>query len=644
MDAFIRLFKGVPIETNTSTLMSTEFKDSLFCKNIMLQTIEKGFIFSPEIIKNYNKNELMQLIQIVQKEVGLSGIQMNSSFHKSWGKVRYAPINQLVIEQIVHYITTYGFEQLGIYDENTVYIPKEKLKIPELTEDIKLTVIKGYTTEELKNKLSKLLETNIAYKEQTIKDIATVTVSLRLAFTPDKIKNKEVRIMLYDYMNVVPSDPVEFLRFLIFKATGKTLIIKDKKTIEAIKKSELGIWGLSKYFNEYDIMFGIQNLATIFYRFKPLFLAFKKNKKNNTYINKIRKLAKKYHVPFEQDYLNNVTSYIKQNKLNITKLVEELKHVTVFRKIRLLQALKFRISGAEGIVYKIRNGKSYATSFNVSDLDLYYVIDIYNIVLYSIVTDVAKNVKGKKIYIPEDIEYALPSSEKQFTGDIPLGSYVNVDTNMVAGVHWENVDNNRVDLDLSLVNSTTKIGWDGDYRSSNRDILFSGDITDAPKPNGASELFYLSNTKPGVYLMYVNYFNYSKWDDLTVPFKILVAEEKDANFKKLYIVNPNDVKCVVKTDMNKKQKLLGMIYVSSNHDKRFYFIGSDIGEKVTSGWIKYSEYIQDYLKKTFTDCVLLRYVLKRAGAILVDNEEEADINLSPEQLDKNSIINLINKK
>ena len=85
--------------------------------------MKNGYILSPEVVFNYPNIDI--LLTTIDEEIGLSGKQMNASFHKSWQKVRDADIIQLVMEQIIHYITTYGFERLGIYDENSVYIPNE---------------------------------------------------------------------------------------------------------------------------------------------------------------------------------------------------------------------------------------------------------------------------------------------------------------------------------------------------------------------------------------------------------------------------------------------------------------------------------------------------------------------------------------
>lgn len=108
---------------------------------------------------------------------------------------------------------------------------------------------------------------------------------------------------------------------------------------------------------------------------------------------------------------------------------------------------------------------------------------------------------------------------------------------MVIGVHWENVGDQRIDLDLSLTSTDTKIGWDGAYRSVNRDILISGDMTDAPEPLGASEIFSVSPQARGIYLMFVNYFNYQA--DVEVPFNLLIADESPTQLEKNYTIDPS---------------------------------------------------------------------------------------------------------
>jgi len=626
MKETIRLFKAVPIIVK---------KKKTAIKELIETTMKKGFIFAPEVIHNYSKEEINELITVVEKEVGLTAEEMNASFHKSWKKVRDASREQLVWEQIIHYMTTYGFEAMGIYNESSVYILNEKLDIPEVNlKEIKFVVIRGYTKKELKEKLVSLLNTGIALKDETLDDVTEVAKFVEL--TEDEvegIKNKEAKIRMYIQLNIVPANPIEFLRYILYLYTEKSLLIKNKGTIAIIKENST--LKINSLLVGYGKKHSFNRLAKIFYRFKPVFLALRKDNQTKHIINKIRKLAKKYHKPMKEDYLNNITCMIKEGKkIKEKELNEELNKVNTFRKIRLAYALKYRTKDVDSILYRIRNGKGYAIDFNFSDKkEAKRVMDL---VVESIITDVKKNVKGKKIYIPENIKYALPSTEKQFTGDLPSGTYIEILKDMVAGIYWENVKEHRIDLDLSLMSPTTgKIGWDGDYRSNDGSILFSGDITDAPK--GASELFYIRKQKMESYIMFVNYFNFE--EKVEVPFKIVVGKQQANEFNN-YMIDPNNVICVAKSNINRKQKILGLI-VTTTDNCRFYFVETYLGNSITAGNAKFVENSRKYLFNFYKNTISFNEILKKAGAKLVDKREKCDIDLSPEVLQKDTILNLI---
>lgn len=631
MDSTIKLFKAVPVTSKRKKKAS----DSLLKK-----TIEKGFVFAPEVVYNYSEKELLELIVKIEKEVGLSGKQMNSSFHKSWTKVRDSTMFQLVIEQVFHYITTYGFEALGIYDKDSVYIPNEKLEIPDLEGGITLTIIKGYTKKELKQKLLELLKQGIALGEDTVKDIVDVALFVDIAEQEiEQIRNKETKAILYDYLGKFPESPIEFLRFLVYKSTKKTLLIKDKATIEKIK-SEQNI-DVLRLFREYRGKHGLKKLAQIFFRFKPLFLAFKTNSGLKPIINRIRKLANANHMPMKQDYLNVVTAKINRGETIVKEeLMEALAKVNTFRKIRLAYALNFRTKDVDSILYKIRNGKGYATAFSFENKD--EAKTVFEIVLSSIVEDMKNNVKGKRIYIPENIVYSLPATERQFTGDFPSGTYIVIPKDMIVGVHWNNVKDNRIDLDLSLLSiKTGKIGWDSRYRTEDKSVLFSGDMTDCPTPNGASELFYVQKQEDNSFIMFVNYYNYNK--ELSVPYKLLVAKEHPSDFDLDYMVNPNNVLCVAKSKIDKHQKILGLL-VTSPDECKFYFSEINIGKSITSSGTEHAEQSRKYLYDFYTNTISLNEVLELAGAEVVREKENVDVDLSPENLEKDKIIKLCYRK
>ena len=248
--------------------------------------------------------------------------------------------------------------------------------------------------------------------------------------------------------------------------------------------------------------------------------------------------------------------------------------------------------------------------------------------------------EGKRIYIPENIVYALPATEKQFTGQFPSGSYVSVSRDMIFGVHWNNTDGHRIDLDLSLMNANVgKIGWDAGYRTEARNILFSGDVTDAPeRTHGASELFLVQSGTVGNYIMHVNYYNFEA--EVPVPYSIIVAKEHMMTLPQNHMVNPNNVVAVAKSEINKKQKILGLVSITPE-EGRFYFSEAYMGNSVTSRSGKGSEHSRKYLFNFYTDTISLNEILELAGAELVHSREMCDIDLSPESLEKDTIINLV---
>lgn len=628
MVSTIRLFKALPVSNHNVSTTNDELTKA---------TLEKGFVFSPEVIANYPDPK--HLIDLVNQAYGRSSEELNQTFHKSFAKVRDASMQQLVFEQIIHYLTTYGAESMGIYSSDSVYIPAEQLDAPELKDSLRLVVIRGLTKEELKTELMKLLTSGVALHERTLADAIDVATFVGLDPSDvELVKNKEAKSALYDYYGLVPQNPVEFLRFVVYRATEKTLLIKNEALINQIKERKNT--DISRYFDTYEKEVGLQRLAEVFYRYKPLFLAFRTNTNLRKTINKIRRLAVANHKPMTEDTLNSVTAHLKQHDSpDMGKIESALQDANVFRKIRLAYALKFRTTDADSILYRVRNGKSYATDFSFANKE--GAQTTYDTVMRSIIADIRPNVEGRKVFIPRGLKYGLPATEKQFTGNLPTGTYVEVVEDMVCGIHWEDQDGERIDLDLSISNAEGKIGWDGRYRDTEQGIYFSGDVTSAPKPAGASELFHVGGRARGVWIMHVNYFNFS--EDTPVPFKIMVGSESKENIAKNHTIDPNQIVALSNTEIDVKQKNLGII-VADEHSTKFYFAESNLGRSITAGSKPYSEQARKYLLNYYTDSIVLNDVLVAAGAELVEDVINADIDLSPEAVDKTTILELLTKK
>jgi hypothetical protein len=192
MKSTLNLFKSVIVDGANAPSI-TNFAE------LNQEFIKSGFIFAPEVLSEYKGDKLASLVKTVNGLYGKNGKDLNKSFHKSFAKVRDASIEQLWYEQALHYLTTYGFEEMGFFSHESVYIPAERLEVPEVTEGFRLTVIRGLTKNETKKELLALLSSGIALKESTIKDVLEVATTVEITEAEVQgIKNREVRTALYD--------------------------------------------------------------------------------------------------------------------------------------------------------------------------------------------------------------------------------------------------------------------------------------------------------------------------------------------------------------------------------------------------------------------------------------------------------------
>jgi hypothetical protein len=624
-EATLNLFNGILVDEKSSNPYSTD---------ILVRGIKNGYILQPSIAINGG------VLNTIESIVGISGLKANRTFHKSWDVVRDTSMEQLVIQQLVHYITTYGFEAFGIFSHDTVYIPHEVLTLPELSERIPLTVIKAMSLAELFDGIVKLAS-GVALSQETLNNIKVLIENCNFDYLRliSAVKNRELKSFLYDFYGAVPSDPVEYLRYLINKLTGETLVIKNKELINKIKESDGKLLDL--------LLTKAPPLSSIFLRYKPLFLAMKSISNNKTYFNNLRRLSVHTHKPIGEDYLNTVTGQIRNgNTLSLSELANKLPQYNVFRKIRLAYALSYRLNPAGSIVYQVRNGRGWAESFSWSPTDRVTTTKALRLVLANISNDIFDKVVGKIIYIPNSIHYALPATEKQFSGNIPTNSYVTVSTeDMLVGIHWTDVNNSRVDLDLSMV-GTSKMGWDGGWRTDGRERLFSGDVTSAPKPDGASEFFYIKNAPSEPASVYVNDYTRGRYDDKgdEIPTcKLIIASEKPnkSNFVKNYMVDINNIVASANITLTEIQTNLGLV-VNVGGENRFYFSNVGIGKGITSRASGVTEKAKEFAMAKTLNSINLKDVLEMAGALIFAEKPTSRdyIDLSPEALNKTTILDL----
>jgi len=555
---------------------------------------DEGFIIECDAL--WAKKEIISYY----KREKLNGNDLNKTFHKSWQKIKESSRIELLIEQINHYISTYGSDF-----QNEIYIPKEVLNVPDLKLSFK--VIKVYTQEEMQEKCLSLLKSGIALKEETIDDLLYILhTELEYDFTgKENIRNKEAVIKIADRYDIYPENPVEFFRYVIYKTTRTMLLIKSNDLIDDIKKSKFNPTYLFENF-------GLEKMAEIFNRFKPLFLAYK-NRAPKT-INKISKLSKIHHHPLISNPLNNATNILLENSD-----LHWLENATPFALFKALSACYSRMYGQNTFVYRIRNGKSWTkrgTATSVNELNYDFILNYLKS---------KYNLSEKKFYFPKDVAFGLPTSEKMFVGNIPTGTRF-YGERLAIGIYWEDSWGAN-DLDLSGLNIAGKIGWNAAYSQDNGQLMYSGDMTSAP--NGAVEYLYANKYLNTPTLVMNSVFS----GDSNCGYKIVIGKGDDISYD--YMMNPNNLFAETKCNSVQKQTILGML-LPKDGKQCFVLLNFGAGNSHVSGTSEVSSMATNALYQQWYESISFNHLIEKLGAIITSEKEEADFDFSLETLEKDS--------
>ena len=155
----------------------------------------------------------------------------NQTFHKSFDKVAHADINQLVIQQLVHYFSTYGLEALG--GNAHPWIPTEELDMP-VGMPAKLVVIEMTDAINIMNIVTSFFK-KVKQPNYKITDAFNLLFEEYVNCFPDDLTSFELQVIACEKMGVVPSNPVSVLRYIIYRLEGKTLIVNSPREAKMIK-------------------------------------------------------------------------------------------------------------------------------------------------------------------------------------------------------------------------------------------------------------------------------------------------------------------------------------------------------------------------------------------------------------------------
>lgn len=572
------------------------------------------------------------------EEFGITDAIKNA-FHKSWEKVADADYLGLVVEQMIHYLSTYGMESIGF--AACPVVPAEEVlgkdsKVPFRA----LTIVPIVTTGETDKIIRKIFTTVAAPNKNDMEYYTDLVGRTPLILEPEEIKSYELRCLYYDHFHMVPSDPDEFVRYIVYKLTDSTLVVKNKKTYERLaKEAPDHAEELANYFAKIPL----HVLASVFYRYKPLFLALRSARELRPTINSIRRLAKEYHKPMSEKRVQNLSNLFAQKKFE--EGYEVIHRMTMRELIKVTNFAVSTVAAARKDVetefYNIRTG-----SIHVGERRPHWNSERLALALIDELTRrVSDTMTGKIFYIPSYIDYTAPVSEKQFLGNIPYGTVITLPEKVSVGIYWENYKGMRTDIDLHLTGPTRDYGWNGWYRNDNdKSILYSGDMTDAT--NGAAEAYYLNTlVQSEPLVLSANNFTQEKG----VPFKLIFTESK-------FDVDRHDIK-TPPIDISKTMfPPIDMMFKDTNGqtigllDKNDFFIyGGTMNDTIVPNRDDYRKFIDAALCKVNT-MVSLSPLLRAAGAEVIDeaqyaqldsSEAENVVNLSPNALTRTTLIDLI---
>lgn len=607
IQSFIKLFKVYPENT-----LSGESVNRNSCFN-------RGFLFTD------NSNRILSKVGSIEFNAASAffGTQtelFNNTFYKSFGTVTKATAEQLLFDQILYYITTHT---------SVAFIPAQELDLPDLClEKVKFVVIKRLPLVLCINRLNSYLKTAISPSAATVELIRPLMPLCTI--NTDEIVSFELQVIKHQLDKTVPSNPINQLRYLVYSATEETLLIKNKYLIDKIKAAHWNYSAAQDILSKCDLA----GLASIFLRYKPLFLAFKSYSGCSPIINKIRRLSDTYH-----ETLNSASL---QNLLSITdpqKQKEIIQHATNRDLVKLLNAIYTRLAIKEpqSAAYNIRNGTTFVKENGLrpaSDDKAILATHIFSVLKLRLIP----SLKGKIFYIPNFIEYAVPVTEKQCIGNIPFGSYIKAAPRgaFTIGIQWFNNGVNT-DIDLHLNSVTKHFGWNNQY-FEDTNIVYTGDLVDAPEPQGAAEAYYFE-PRDESYVLSANL--YSGKPD--TQFKMFMTYKKP---ERNYTFDPNtSLFPPIPIKFNGSSDLTLGLFCNQS----FYFCGGSVSNSIVPD-ANYPQYISALETQLLNKCNL-RILLRLCGATVIENQDnlsEQDrkrtISLAPNDLTVDTLFNIIDGK
>ena len=578
-------------------------------------------------------------------------VNYNSTFYKDWKEVISKNRTEIFIDQMIHYITAAYSDMLNgpRTDENFVWVPEGECIVPNI-ESYRL--ILPVTEKNVFEKCSGVVYSGIALDTVTREVLCGFICDNihKYSFNINDVKNREAQAVIAFKSGILPKDPIAMLRCIVYSCCYDTMLINSKEFFTKLK------YAMTR---PQEISLGTLNdeqlraLSTIFNRYKYVFMALKgRNMEpkgsngNSTAVNKIRKYAKKHHKPMTTGLWESILyNPIKPDEVVNRLMASNLTNYKIIQLIQTIRENKQMISSTDDVykMFIIRNKKTYIKKMSQDDLKKKalelgewwnWLEGIFMHMLKYNLTKVLYNNEAKKkvVKYPKYLNLACPVSEKNFIGNIPLGSYYTLTNNNYVSIYWREDWGTR-DFDLSFCNyNGEKIGWNAEFCSGDRAILYSGDMVRA-EPE-AAEVILMKGQYYGDGIFYVNRYNGTSGS----KYKLSFGQDNSTNIPKNYMVDPNTIQ--VETEVISPENMQQM--VGAKLADRLYLCQFDFGNIRTSKAGEREAIMKDIMHRKAQSFLSVKEVLDFAGFEEYDPEKHDKIDIDLTDLKKDTLISLFN--
>lgn len=643
--ALLDLYKVAPASSNHAQERAAAY--NVFTP---ADQLEYGILFVNKHMMGVSVDR--DLMNAADELYGIDPEAINATFYKNVDTVLGKSRFDLFVEQVIHYMGTYGMASIG--EKPITLVPVQELNIPDVdVSKLKVTVIRLVDDVEIANAVN---ETMTTAKTPSNRVVAGIKALIPFFTAPvDDIRSFELAIIAYDHLGSVPTDPKMFLRYLIYKTTGETLVVNSHRAAQNIKSHAASDTGLACRLLSRANMPG---LASIFLRHKNLFLAYKAYDGCKPIINRLRRLADTYHKPMSDVNVKNAIQLVLGGSYTEAKsLIPKMDNREL---VKVLNAVSARLNMTDTTpgVFNVRTGRSYckADAFEPLTSAEFDVLNQYSDwLLYELANRLRPTISGKTFYIPEYVEYTVPTTEKQFMGNFPWGTAFSTECNdfnpsapTTIGVQWVNPDEEDwVDLDLHCFTADGHhFGWNSDFYGEDGQVIYSGDMTNAPAPTGAAEAFWVKNVHVPIIFTLNEYRG-----PMNMNFKLALSQET--------IYGPRDTRDYV---MDPNQLLFTPVPLQFNNGTSmtlgffdrgcFYLYSGNLSEgAVPRG--DFSKYIAGIVFQQ-ENRALVSNLLTFCGANVIRSLEEKEtlegeagvpvVDLSPEKLTASTLLDIVDGK